>query len=246
MPTKQSRELYLLERFLPALMMEQSYTLSQPEPPLPDALIKVEGKTIGIEITALILDEKSRQREAIQGAIISRAQGIFETQHHIPLHVSISFNESANWNKLERNQIALFLTETVALCLPEISHMAQSNSQFVIRRNRLLHSYIRSVDILYSSKLTIPCWSPITSFMVPNAPADAIQQIIKRKSNNVGGYMMGCDEVWLLLLETGSPSSYYDEFEKLQEITFTSAFAKTFIGRIPTGELLVLPTKPQL
>jgi hypothetical protein len=79
--------------------------------------------------------------------------------------------------------------------------------------------------------------------MVPDAPMETIQGIINRKDKNLQGYLSGCDEVWLLLLETGSPSSYYDGFEQLNERTFTSGFARTLIGRIPNGEVIELRTQ---
>ena len=77
---------------------------------------------------------------------------------------------------------------------------------------------------------------------MPDAPADLIQSIINRKSKNIKGYLSGCDEVWVLLLETGSPSSYYDGFENLKEIIFASGFTRTLIGRIPNGEVVELLT----
>ena len=46
MPTKSSRELYLLERFLPLLFAEDTYTVSQPVPPLPDAVVQLNQETL--------------------------------------------------------------------------------------------------------------------------------------------------------------------------------------------------------
>jgi hypothetical protein len=90
----------------------------------------------------------------------------------------------------------------------------------------------------------MPCWSPDTTFWVPGVPIEKIQKIINRKNQNVTGYLKGCDEVWLLILETGSPSSYFDHFDKLKETIFVSGFARTLIGRISKGELLTLETNP--
>lgn len=244
MPDKQSRELYLLERFLSALVENWPYTVSQPAPPLPDVVVEMNGRKIGIEITALIIDGAISRREGDQDKILNEAQKQFEKKYQMPLHVSVSFAESANWQKINRRQVASFVTDIVMRAISEVKEFARYKSHFSIRKDRLNHSHIRSIGISYSNKLTIPCWSPITSFMVPEAPIGAIQNIINRKSKNISGYTSGCDEVWLLMLETGNPSSYYDGFEKLGECTFTSGFARTLIGRIPNGEVIELLTQP--
>ncbi|WP_310393388.1 hypothetical protein [Hymenobacter sp.] len=243
MPDKQSRELYLLERFLPALVENRLYAVSQPAPPLPDAIVDVDGRKIGIETTALIANGEISRREGDQDKILNEAQKQFEKRCQMPLHVSVSFSESANWQKINRQQVASFVTDIVTSSISEVKEFAQYKPHFSIRKDRLSHSHIRSIGISFSNKLTVPCWSPITSFMVPDAPIEVIQNIINRKTKNIQGYLGGCDEVWLLLLETGSPSSYYDGFEKLNELTFTSEFARTLIGRIPNGEVVELRTQ---
>ncbi|SFQ04818.1 hypothetical protein [Hymenobacter arizonensis] len=245
MPTKESRELYLLERFLPELFSD-TYILSQPAPPLPDAIVQVSGKKIGIEMTALILDEQSREREAKQDAILNEAQKLFEKQLHLPLHVTVDFSESGNWKNLERKQVAGLLADVVKRCVLAVKDLPESQTEFTIRTEAFVHPCIHSVSIFFLSRLTVPCWTPITTFWVPDAPLEKIQEIINRKSKNVNGYLTGCDEVWLLMLETGSPSSYYDHFEKLQEVAFDSGFARTLIGRISKGELVTLQTKRAL
>jgi hypothetical protein len=244
MPTKLSRELYLVERFLPTLFEEQLYTLSQPAPPLPDIVIQVNGRKIGIEITDIILDEQIRKREASQDAILDEAQRLFEEEHHLPLHVTVDFVDSASWKKRECQQVAVFLADAIKHCVLQVKGLSQYQAQFDIGLDNIIHTHIQHVSIFYSSKLTIPCWSPITSFWVPNAPVEIIQTIINRKSKNVNGYLTGCDEVWLLMLETGSPSSYIDHFDKLKETSFVSGFARTLIGRISKGELITLETNP--
>lgn len=242
MPTKASRELYLLERFLPELFQEV-YILSQPAPPLPDAIIHVNGKKIGIEMTALILDEQAREREAKQDAILNEAQKLFEEQLQLPLHVTVNFLELGNWKNLERRHVAILLADVVKRCVLGVKDLPESQAQFTIRTEAFIHPCIHSVNIFFLHRLTVPCWTPITSFWVPSAPVEKIQEIINRKSKNVNGYLTGCDEVWLLLLETGSPSSYFDHFEKLQEVIFESDFSRTLIGRISKAELLALQTK---
>jgi len=246
MPTKESRELYLAERFLPELFKEQQYTLLQPAPPLSDIVINAGNKRVGIEITALILDEQAKRRESEQDAILREAQILFEKKHQLPLHVSISFNESANWKQLDRRQIADFLANTIIDSVSEIRNLPQYQATFTIRLNNVINSYVQSITVFYLQQITNSCWSPITSFWVPKLPIEKIQKVINRKNKNISGYLQGCDEVWLLILETGSPSSYFDRFDTLKEITFASNFARTLIGRISRGELLTLQTEPQI
>ncbi|MCC3153156.1 hypothetical protein Q3A66_09855 [Hymenobacter sp. BT770] len=243
MSTKESRELYLLERFLPQLFEGNSYSLSQPAPPLPDALIQVNGRKIGIEMTALILNEQAREREANQDAILTEAQRLFEEQFRLPLQVTVDFVEAVNWRNIDRKSVAALVADAVGTCVLEVKEMPQYLAQFDVRIDTFIHSHIQHISVFYLDTLTQPCWSPITTFWVPEAPVEKIQEIINRKNKNVSGYLSGCDEVWLLLLETGSPSSYFDHYEKLQEATFESDFSRTLIGRISKGELVTLQTK---
>ncbi|GAA3982891.1 hypothetical protein [Hymenobacter antarcticus] len=243
MSTKESRELYLLERFLPQLFGAKSYSLLQPAPPLPDVLIQVDGRKIGIEMTALILNEQAREREANQDAILIEAQRIFEKKHQLPLQVTVDFFEAVNWRNLDRKSVAALVAEAVGTCVLEVKEMPQYQIHFDVTIDSFIHSHIRGISVFYLDTLTQPCWSPITTFWVPDAPFEKIQEIINRKNKNVSGYLAGCDEVWLLMLETGSPSSSFHRFEKLQELAFASAFTRTLIGRVSKGELLTLPTK---
>ncbi|NVO86426.1 hypothetical protein [Hymenobacter terrestris] len=244
MPDKQSRELYLLERFLPQLLEGKPYRLIQPAPPLPDVIVQLGEKSIGIEITLLIPDEQVRQREATQEAILDEAQKIFEARHQLPLQITVDFVETADWLKLNRRHVADFLAKTIEQSVLAAKGIPQNQLQFDLRVDQSGHPHIQSIGIFYLDRLTQSCWSPITSFWVPNVPAQVVQKIIHRKSRNIGGYMTGCDDVWLLMLETGSPSSYFDGFEKLEAVSFTSAFARTMIGRISKGELIMLHTEP--
>jgi hypothetical protein len=242
MPTKESRELYLAERFLPELFNGQSFVLSQPAPPLPDIVVETKDKKIGIEMTALILDEECKQRESDQDAVLKEAQKLFEEKSQLPLHVTVSFEEAANWKQLNRRQIASFISSNVTDIVMQMRSLPQYKTQFDLRLDDIAHSHIQSIRIFYLDRLTMPCWSPDTTFWVSGVPIEKIQEIINRKNQNVTGYLKGCDEVWLLILETGSPSSYFDHFDKLKETSFVSGFARILIGRISKGELLTLET----
>jgi hypothetical protein len=246
MPTKESRELYLAERFFPELLKDQPFTLSQPAPPLPDIVVETQDKKIGIEITALIFDEEGKRRESDQGAILREAQKLFEEKYQLPLHVTVSFEEVANWKQHNRRQIAHFIASNVMRFVAQVRSLPQYETQFDFHLDDVAHSHIQGIDIFYLNRLTIPCYESSTSFVVPSVSIEKIQEVINRKSQNVTGYLKGCDEVWLLIIETGSPSSYFEHFDKLKEDNFASGFSRTLIGRISKGELLVLETKPQI
>jgi hypothetical protein len=246
MPDKQSRELFQLQRFIPSLFRDEPYTLSQPNPPLPDAIIQLANRRIGIEITTLVVDERLMQMESSQETILSEAQKIFEQQHQLPLHVAVSFEERASWKKRDCEQVSIFLAEAVNQLVLNARDSPHYQTQFDIVLEDIEHTHISRISVLYLKQLTIPCWSPLGRFWVPNAPVEELQKIIRKKTQNVDGYLSGCDEVWLLILETGAQSSYFSNFEKLLLHTFESGFAKTMIGRISKGELLMLKTTSQL
>ena len=120
MPTKESRELYLLKRFIPELFEGKAFSLSQPAPPLSDVLIEVNGKKIGIEMTALILNEQAREREANQDAILIEAQRLFEEQYQLPLQVTVDFEDAVNWRNLDRKSVAELVANAVGKCLLKV------------------------------------------------------------------------------------------------------------------------------
>ena len=246
MSTKASRELYLLERFLPAMFGNEPYVLSQLPPPLPDFIIEISGRKIGIEETDIIPDKKMIERESIQANILREAQRLFENQLQLPLHVRVTFAEADNWKNLERKKVSALLAGAIVCCVEEAKAMLQNQQCFDIPIEKFIHSHIQSVGVFYLSQLTDSCWSPRCSIWVPSVPVEKIQTIIDDKSKNVSGYLTGCDEVWLLMLETGSPSSYFDHFDKLQEVKFASSFARTLIGRIAGGNLVELQTNPMI
>jgi hypothetical protein len=125
MPDKQSRELFQLQRFLPSLFGDEPYTLSQPSPPLPDAIIQLANRRIGIEITTLVVDERLMQMESSQETILSEAQRIFEQQHQLPLHVAVNFEDRVSWKKRDCEQVSLFLANTVTQLILNAKHLTQ-------------------------------------------------------------------------------------------------------------------------
>ncbi|RZJ57388.1 MAG: hypothetical protein EOO55_03515 [Hymenobacter sp.] len=242
MPDKQSRELFQLQRFLSDLFGDESYTLLQPNPPLPDAIIQLATRRIGIEITTLVVKEYLMQMDSNQEAILSEAQKIFEQQHQLPLHVAVSFNDEASWKKRDCEQVSGFLADAVSQLVLNSKALLHHQTQFDIVSEEIDHTYINRISVFYLEQLTVPCWSRLGSFWVPNAPIEEVQKIIRKKNQRVNGYVSGCDEAWLLILETGAPSSYFSNFEELQLHTFDSGFTKTMIGRVSKGELLILKT----
>jgi hypothetical protein len=246
MPDKQSRELFQLQRFLPDLFGSETYTLSQPNPPLPDAIIQLADRTIGIEITTLVADERLMQRESSQEVILSEAQKTFEQQHQLPLHIAVSFEDRASWKKRDCERVSIFLADVVGQLVLKAKDLPQHQTQFDIVSEDIEHTHINRVSVFYLKQLNMPCWSSLGSFWVPNAPVEEVQNIIRKKNKKADGYLSGCDEVWLLILETGAPSSYFSDFEKIQSHNFESNFTKTMIGRVSKGELLTLKTMPSI
>lgn len=186
------------------------------------------------------------QMESSQEAILSEAQKIFEQQHQLPLHVAVSFEDRASWKKRDCEQVSIFLANAVSQLVVKAKDLPEYQTQFDVVLGDIEHPHISRLSVFYLKQLTIPCWSPKGGFWVPNAPVEELQKIIRRKTQNVEGYLSGCDEVWLLILETGAQSSYFSNFEKLLPRTFESGFARTMIGRVSKGELLMLKTTPQL
>ena len=159
------------------------------------------------------------------------------------LQVTVDFSEAVNWDVLDCSSVAVPLAAAVERCVSSVKDLLQFETEFHIRTESFIHSHIQSATISYLNRITVSCWSPITGFWVPDAPAEKIQEVINKKSRNVNGYLSGCDEVWLLMIETGSPSSYYEGFEKLNKLRFKSGFTRTLIGRIPNGEVVELMTQ---
>lgn len=244
MPTTKSRELFLLERFIPQLIEQVEYSLEQPDPPLPDVIIEAGGRKIGIELTELIINDSEKRKEVIQESVLKEAQKEFEERYALPLHVTVSFTDSLEDKGLKKKLVAEHLAEIIIHQISQIKDELKNQESFSINLNRLNNQYFHSISIFYLSKLTIPCWSPLNSFWVPELPHIYIQEVITQKSKKVKGYLSGCEEVWLLILENGSPSSYFDNYENVESIVFESAFSKTIIGRIPQEDLINLKVKP--
>jgi len=246
MPSKESRELYLIEKFIPVLFEGQSCGLLQLGPPAPDIIIAVHGKRIGIEQTDIVFDSSIVMRESKQARILSKAQALYESRLQLPIHVTTDFLDEACWERVNIEQVAAFLANKVVQYVSSNMDNIICENHFNIKIKKSESKYVDKIGVSYFEKISTSAWSPITGFCVPDISVSMIQNIIDRKNKHINGYLISCDEVWLLLTETGAPSSYFSDFEKLQPHTFESGFAKTMIGRVSKGELLMLKTTPQL
>ncbi|RAK69512.1 hypothetical protein DLM85_01215 [Hymenobacter edaphi] len=177
--------------------------------------------------------------------ILREAQRAFENKCELPLHVTVDFSPAITQKGIQRQQVGQQLADIIWQSVESVKDQPGNQDQFYIQIERQHDAYFHDIGVFYLNRITDACWSPITSFWVPAAPIDSIQEIIRRKSQNVPGYLSGCDEVWLLILETGSPSSYFDHYEQLRESTFDSAFSRTLVGRISHAEIVELKSEAQ-
>lgn len=229
-----------MQKFLPDLFGSESYTLSQPNPPLPDVIVQLSDRRIGIEITTLVVDKKLVQRESSQKSILSEAQRIFEQQYQLPLNVAVSFVDGASWKKRDCEQVSIFLADAVSKLVLEVKDLPQYRIKFDAVKEDVAHTHVTGIGVSYLKQVTNPCWCSHEGFYVPDVSFENIEKIIKKKNKNVSGYMLDCDEVWLLIIETGAQSSYFDHFEDVQSHVFESIFKKIMIGRYSKGSLLTI------
>jgi hypothetical protein len=226
---KKIRESHLLRQFL---QIEGLSASAVHEHERPDFLAQIGGRTVGIEVTEVYIDDdggpiRPRHAEAIVDGVVARAWQLYRDRGGQPVRVSFGFATRVV-QQMRRDQTAEALAEFVL--------------QLPLRPDeyRPLEPYGPNPwptgvpELTFMNVLAVREWG-MALWTVPRggwmAPLDAarLQPVIDEKATKLSEYRKAAPETWLLIATDGiRPSQFFDASTDLAGVVFASPFDRTY------------------
>jgi hypothetical protein len=219
----------------------------QGKEPEPDFIIRMDGKTIGIEHTRLFLNKDLKGDDPIKhqvaaNRIIQRAEALFKKKSDLKLTVTINFFGSYGLSMETRmltmkdvDRLSKSICEFVMCNVPEYG-FRKSFEQFDMEVGKqVLPDEIDHISIDHK------CWTQSEGGMVPDIKGDAFYSRIESKDLKPFNYKHPYDEIWLLIVEDQWNMTTYFDFSYAEVIEVDSRFNKVFILR--SGNDMIIECK---
>jgi hypothetical protein len=169
----------------------------------PDALINIDGRIVGVEVTTVVEASARRPIAAQQWRaesirIIARAQKIYEEQHPEPLVVNLELHHDWRPGKVDASTLAQELAATVrraALLLDQPRPFERPGDPITQREP---HPALSS---LYVNRLSSSPghWAPTFAGGIFSASAADIRATVEKKEVELDIYRAATPAVWLLI-----------------------------------------------
>lgn len=217
MTTSQQKELELahLVKAL-KLLGFMDYSIIDKDSESPDFLIKLNGQTIGVEVTNIyrdLTDGNSAKTQSDLPIITEESINIYNNKGGIPLVFYFSFNGNvvaANRREIIKN-LADFLYEYTKMYFPEGVDTIQEIN--INQTNKESLFIINSIFVQQTDSATAVS---ITVSVFDSAPAEpsVIERTLRKKELLLPKYKERCNNIWLLMV---LPSMQLAADLKLQE-----------------------------
>jgi hypothetical protein len=219
---KRELERHQFEQFC-RLKSELDLTLiSQPEPPAPDIIADFQGRRVGIEITTFCSQEKLKKREAEEDAIIEIAQTRYAAGGFPAVGVTVGWNSHLPSTRANRSKLADALAAAIEQNIPQVGSWSE------ITWDSLQEPLLSAVSYITIRRITNDLWHSARAGWFPAVHSPEIQEKINGKDKRTDGYKFHCDEVWLLIMATGSPASWCELHPASQQAVYFSRFKRVF------------------
>jgi len=192
----------------------------------PDALVKNEHGSTGIEVTR-ILHQQLRQTESETESLVAEASRIYQKRNLPNLHLGVTLGSEKLFDRSNRTKFATALADLVAANVPERNGLVEVENDW--SNPEVFPFEIHSVLILRNAALTKNHWTiPSFGWIVENF-TETLQQIITKKERLIHGYDTECNALWLLIVaENGSAASFFDPSPETQSYPYASSFDRVF------------------
>lgn len=199
----------------------------------PDFLVEVDGRTVGIEVTEVFIEDdggpiRPRHAEAIVDGVVARAWQIYKERGGQPVYVSFGF-VSHDVQQIRRDQTAETLAEFV-LGLPLRPGDYRSLKPYSADPWPAGVPELTFMNVLAMPDRGTGHWTvPKGGWMAP-LDAARLQPIINEKAAKLTEYRKAAPEVWLLIATDGlRPSQFFDaSTSKGLAGTLASSFDRTY------------------
>jgi hypothetical protein len=202
----------------------------------PDFIINLNGEKIGIELTELMEDVASTfstpARYALEDKIAKSAQLKYDliSNKRIIAHLQIVENLKLPKHKIEvlGNQISEILLQTTKDSPYILSHHHEIIDDLP---NGILGIYYDMTPFMPESHFSVWRGKWTGSFDINH-----LNKTITKKENNINAYRRNVDQIYLLIIEGFSFSSYLGPFE-FKGTTIDNSFDKIFLLQVMSRQL---------
>ncbi|MGC2519592.1 MAG: hypothetical protein WA373_10880 [Burkholderiales bacterium] len=215
----------------------QSDNFTHGEKQIPDFLVRVSDRVVGVEVTQLFKPKGGRDVESTQERILEEACRKAQEQELPHAHVTLFFNLRGPLYSVARSRIADAVVRVVAEQMP-----ADGESVELER----VPGQPREVDLITINR--IHCYGPgrwvwLELGTIDRDAACPVQKAIARKAVLLSSYLKFCSECWLLLAADSFRASGKLAFDdSYQSRVFVSPFARTYVLEFGKGWLYRLRT----
>lgn len=242
--TKKLGERAIVEAFIGSRLVP-SATLVEWERERPDALIRVDQRIVGVEVTALT-EAVRRQPIAPQQwtveaqRLVQDAKTAFESSNSRPLVVSFWFR--ADWVppvRLDAARLATEFAAVVAAACQQLDPASNKPLTLVDPHPALCWAYIGNTPAQLGGR-----WEPSFGFEGTRASAQDIAATVARKEQELADYKRATPEVWLLIdcNVTGQGVALYPPETNFEIVT---EFGRVFCCGFGRWEWVEVPCVPR-
>ncbi|HSH03340.1 MAG TPA: hypothetical protein VLL52_12535 [Anaerolineae bacterium] len=201
----------------------------------PDSILTTNNRNkIGIEVTELYRAEGTyegrplQEQENLQRQIVAEAQRLFEQAQATPLHVWVTFNFTATFNKAKDNfqQIEQAIADEIAT---HINH--ETLSEYMSIPSKI--EQVADIGVMEAKKASWTITQSGTFLPITNEKQLAkLRKVISRKSSTRTTCTPALTEAWLLIVSDFAMSSAFDYDDiDMSSLVFASTFDRIFLLR---------------
>ncbi|MNK28372.1 hypothetical protein D3C87_467460 [compost metagenome] len=232
------------------MLLTDDFKAIPQNPPEPDFVIQLNGKSIGIEHTQLIRlpDERGinfKAHNVIADKIMAKAETLYNKNHNNCLRISVDFKcdyglASQNPTQLFNNDInvlseyiANFISERLPFIIeyPHLTHFRFQAFDWDIGRI-VLPEKIREISITNTANFKNSCWTTSKSVCVPDIyNSIELSTILAKKDKKPQNYKSNYSGIWLVIVEDSMNLNSYFDFEDKEQKEISTAFDRVFILR---------------
>lgn len=167
----------------------------------PDFLVRMSGKTIGIEVTrfSVAAGNKAHQQQGLRKGVLRKAHASYDALGGSPLQVQITFAEDPPLTKARSDDVA----HDLAAFVKGSSHR---QLLFGIQRS----PYASTLYDGFPPEVVRICAGPVEAgrdgswvdqqpIWYSHADAEAIARVVALKERRIESYLTRCEEVWLVI-----------------------------------------------
>lgn len=243
----QITERWQIRRFVELLpdLSETSLVFDDERGAVPDALLHLGGRIVGIEHTRLRLPppegELRSEFEALCNQIADRAQTSYESVCPHPLDVYFDFDDAVKVDRQLVAGIASAVADLVREFSPPVGGNVRLEAWHFEVLGRSFPSVLESLWIHNRAHSTQPVWAPSWGSVVPRLNADYVEERIADKEYKFASYTKRAEETWLLLvMEGGSPVAHMGIEDFPFDRVFATKFRRVYLYRVFYGDVFEL------